>query len=296
MEQPKFLDEYFEMLNNPNFGKKSAQTVRSYRKDLLKFMDYFKITDLSQLHSLTVSDYKNFYVETKLSANSLKGLIRNLNVYFNYLGKPFRDNEFFDVRFGNRKFPKVEVKEVNPPTDEEISKIIQSARNKQERLMFLMMAYQGFRRDEVRKIKLSDISGCHVHIVGKGNKKFDVRLHDSVCKALNEYLSEEYNGNDYLFVGERGEGCGNGCITGNAVNNRVKSAMVRAGFSPERIKEIHAHSFRHTFVSEMIKQFGLETAKEAARHSSTSVTQIYNHTKEFVGNKAIEQSQRTLEF
>lgn len=294
MEQtPQFLSDY---IANLKLGQKSEQTIRSYDKDIRKFSDYFGITELSQLHNLTVTDYNRFYSAVELSPNSLRALIRNLNAFFTNLGKPFRDNAFFDVRFGGKKFPKVEAKDVNPPTDEEISKIIKSARNKQEKLMFLMLAYQGFRRDEVRKIKLSDISGCHVRIVGKGNKKFDVRLHDNVCKVLNEYLAEEYAGTDYLFVGERGEGAGNGCITGNAVNNRVKSAMQRAGFSPERIKEIHAHSFRHTFVSEMIKEFGLEIAKEAARHTNISVTQIYNHTGQFVGNKAIEQSQRVLEF
>jgi site-specific recombinase XerD len=61
---------------------------------------------------------------------------------------------------------------------------------------------------------------------------------------------------------------------GNYVSRKFKGACIAAGIE----KEIHFHSLRHSFASNLVQNgVPLYTIKELLGHSSISTTEIYSH-------------------
>src|SRR5574337_1393347 len=98
----KELDTYIHSLNNPS-------TIRVYRKDIQKFIDFFKVEKIEDVLKLTVDDYYRFYDAQGLSDVSLNGLIRSLSAFFTWPNNydKLGEHAFFRVRFGRNKFKPV---------------------------------------------------------------------------------------------------------------------------------------------------------------------------------------------
>lgn len=291
------IETYF---NSLKLGNKSENTIRVYRKDLNKFQLFFSLNTVEDIERLTVQDYMRFYSQASESlkkSKSINGLIRSISAFIGWLESSdmiSKDNSFHKVKFGGRgKFVSETFVEKDVLNDEQIKSIIKAGWNTEVRLMLAMLAYQGFRRDEVRRIRKSDVKECSVLIRGKGNKIFKVDLHPDICTMMNVYFAENEN-IDYLFRSERGEKSEDGMLSATSVNNRVKRAMELAGFPEEEITKWSAHSFRHSFGTNMIKEFGFEVGSQALRHVSKKNTEIYDHSKSFLSNQAIVK-QRSLD-
>lgn len=280
--------------NTLKVGNKSSNTLRSYMKDVKKLVNRFSLKSTDDILKLTVSDYLSFYNEQNFEKQtSLNGLIRNLSAFFSFFSNllQIEENEisFFQVRFGNSKFVKEVQEEVEVLTNQEIRDLVLASRNIQEKAMLVMMAYQGFRAGTIVAIKMEDLNleTGEVKIYLKGNKKVFVALHNDVIEILKRYVEERDSNEKYLFYAERGRETLSGSLTPATVNNRVKSAATRAGFSKERIEKVHAHGFRHYFGSKMVIEHGLDVAQRALNHANSSTTKRYDHTGTHVQSHAI---------
>lgn len=270
MEIQNVVSAYIAVLK---IGEKSENTIRSYNKDIQKFINHFEIKDTSEIESISVDKYHNFYGSLGLSNVSLNGLIRNLSAFFAYLkeGK-YVSNEcpFFSVKFGKTKFVDVKrkFKDILSPDEEEL--VINAGRNLQEKFMLAMALKTALRRSEIAGIKMSDINGCEITITGKGGDEAKTYLNDRLCVMLQEYVLKERNtDSEYLFYGTRGrqsEGMG-----GDTVNNRVKEACKRAGIT----KKITAHRLRATRITNVAYEHGDRAAQAIARHKSHTTTELY---------------------
>jgi len=281
-------------------GKKSSHTIRGYMKDINKIVSAFSITESSDILNLKISDYISFYNNSGLSDKSLNGLIRNLSAFFNYFsdvtGVEKKDISFFGVKFGKSKFVKEQKTEVDVLTDKEIRQLISGASSIQEKAMLTMMAYQGFRAGTVTRIKIEDLDTIEgqVKIYLKGNKKVFVALHSDVIKVLREFNSQRDTTQEYLFYNERGKTSESGIMSEVTVNNRVKAAAKRAGFTEERISEIHAHGIRHYFGSKMVIEHGIDVAQRALNHANQNTTKIYDHSGTHIQSRAIVNQKSIL--
>lgn len=285
------FDSYIQSLKT---GDKSVHTIAKYSGDITKLLNFFHIETLEELNSLTLDNMWDFYTEQKKTlktGKSFNGLIRSLFVFFNWLN--LKDHAVFKVKFGKSNFIKEETEPIEVLTDEELERLIKAGRTLQERFMLCLMVFNGLRRGEITKIKLSDVGEYSMVINGKGKKKIIVKLHDNVLEMLKKYMKKRKSSSEYLFYPERGEKSNTGMLTGTSINNRVKAAGKRSGLSEDRLKGLHAHSLRHTFGTYMIREFGIDVAQAALRHSSKSTTKIYDHTGNFISDRALT-SQRSL--
>lgn len=271
MEIQNVVNAYIAVLK---IGDKSENTIRSYTKDIQKFVNHFEIKDTSEIEGVSVDKYHNFYGSLGLSNVSLNGLIRNLSAFFAYLkeGK-YVSNEcpFFFVKFGKTKFVDVKrkFKDILSPDEEEL--VINAGRNLQEKFMLAMALKTALRRSEIAGIKMSDISGCEITITGKGGDEAKTYLNERLCAMLQEYVLKERNtDSEYLFYGTRGNESKNG-ITGGSVNTRVKDACKRAGIT----KNITAHRLRATRITNVAYEHGDRAAQAIARHKSHTTTELY---------------------
>ena len=269
----KELDSY---INSLRIGGKSNATIRVYTKDLNKFISYFNVASAIDLGNISVVDYQNFYNSQELSPKSKNGLIRSLSAFFSFLETNHyvtKDNAFFNVRFGKGRFIK-EPKKIKPIlTHDECIALINAAKNIQDRLMLSIMVTTALRRDEISKIKLSDISGCNIKISGKGNKERVTRLDKNVCKILNSYLSKRKIDSEYLFYAKHGK---RGVqLSGNSINNRVKHYVQIADIDPAKKGKITAHRIRGSALTEIAREYGLLAAMNVAGHSDIHTTMLY---------------------
>lgn len=272
-----FLQDY---VKNLELGGKSQATIRTYKKDIGKLISHFSIKDKESLDRLSVSDFQSFYTSQNITPVSLNGLIRSLSAFFTWLkGIDYiQDNAFFHVKFGKTKFVSVKKEHKVILTDEEARELISAADNIQDKFMLALMLSTGLRRDEVGKIKITDIKDCTIIINGKGNKQRKTFLNDTLCHMLNMYMAERKTDSPFLFYATRGNVSSSGQLTGSAVNDRVKACAKKANIDPEKAKKVSAHRLRGTLLTNVIRQFGIRAAQSVAGHASMNTTMLYDES------------------
>jgi integrase len=151
------------------------------------------------------------------------------------------------------------------------------------------LADTGFRVHEACNLRRGDIdwNEGRAIIIGKGNKQAVVRFTSHSLQVIKEYLSQRaaLDGNSGkqlsslpLFA-RHDKGAGKKIkpmtpTTGrNIVNERVGQFLGK-----EMVGKITPHSFRHYFVTSVLRGTGnLTVAQKLARHENIQVTQKYTH-------------------
>jgi site-specific recombinase XerD len=158
-----------------------------------------------------------------------------------------------------------------------------------DRAFLLTLADTGLRVSEACKLRLENVDwiGEQAVIIGKGDKQAVVRFTSRAIRALKDYLSlrAELDGGSGkqltalpLFARhDKGTGKKIEPITPttgrNIVAERVKQAL-----GDQAEGHITPHSFRHYFVSTILKASGnLKLAQALARHENIQITQRYAH-------------------
>lgn len=281
------IESYFESLI---VGGKSPHTIRTYKKDCDKFCEYFKVSDVSDIQKLGSIEYRKFIGDLGLSPSSINGCIRNISAMLHWL----EDNgyisncKFFGIKFGKGKFIKQSKVKKDVLTDEESARLINAGKNKQNKFMLAFLLWTGVRNQELRNIKLSDISGEDVIINGKGSKQRTVSMNPILFKMYEEYLKERHTDSEYLFY----SGHSDGIMTGKSILDRVYKACEDAGID----KKIGTHRLRGTCLTNIIKESGLVAAKNVAGHSNINVTMIYDETSAEWTKEVMKGTTRTFGF
>jgi integrase/recombinase XerC len=161
--------------------------------------------------------------------------------------------------------------------------------NLRDRAFLLTLADTGLRVHEACGLRRGDIdwNEGRAIIIGKGNQQAVVRFSNRSLKAVRDYLSargslDGGSGRTLsslpLFARhDRGAGKKVKPITTTTGRNIV-TQRVREALGPEAVGTITPHSFRHYFVTVVLRASGnLKLAQELARHKNIAVTQRYAH-------------------
>jgi integrase/recombinase XerC len=158
-----------------------------------------------------------------------------------------------------------------------------------DRAFLLTLADTGLRVHEACALRRGDVdwNEGRAVIIGKGDKQAVVRFSSRSIRALRDYLSARSRldgaSNRPLtalpLFARHDKGAGKkvkpvSTATGrNIVKERVGQAL-----GEEAVGTITPHSFRHYFVTTVLRASGnLKLAQELARHSNIQVTQRYAH-------------------
>ena len=158
-----------------------------------------------------------------------------------------------------------------------------------DRAFLITLADTGLRVHEACKLRRGDIdwNEGHALIIGKGNRQDIVRFSQRSLNSIKEYLSlrSYIDGASTrplpslpLFARhDKGAGKKVKPITTTTGRNIV-AARVEEILGKEAVGTITPHSFRHYFVTKVLKGSGnLKLAQELARHRNIAVTQRYAH-------------------
>ncbi len=153
----------------------------------------------------------------------------------------------------------------------------------------ITLADTGLRVHEACALRRGDLdwNEGRAVIIGKGNKQAIVRFSSRSLRALQEYLAAraELDGASGkplaslpLFARhDKGAGRKIKPIT-TATGRNIVSERVRQALGAEAVGRITPHSFRHYFVTTVLRASGnLKLAQALARHANIQVTQRYAH-------------------
>lgn len=167
-----------------------------------------------------------------------------------------------------------------------------------DRAFLLTLADTGFRVHEACNVRRGDIDWNEQRavVIGKGNKQAVIRFTTRSLQAMKEYLAQRavLDGNSGKPLGslplfarhDKGAGKKIKPITPTTGRNIVKERVEQI-LGKEMIGKITPHSFRHYFVTTVLRGTGnLKIAQELARHKNIQVTQRYTHLSDDELDKA----------
>ncbi len=161
--------------------------------------------------------------------------------------------------------------------------------NLRDRAFLYTLADTGLRVHEACNLRRGDLDWNEgkAMIIGKGNREDVVRFSNRSMSALKDYLMERASSDGNtgkplaslpLFARhDRGSGKKTKPMTTTTGRNII-AARVQEFIGPEAVGTITPHSFRHYFVTRVLRSSGnLKLAQELARHKNIAVTQRYAH-------------------
>ncbi len=163
-------------------------------------------------------------------------------------------------------------------------------RNLRDRAFVLCLADTGLRVHEACALRRGDLdwNEAKAIVLGKGDRQAVVRFSQRALGALRSYLQARAAldgatgrplGSLPIFARhDRGAGSQIKPIT-TATGRNIVNLRVREALGPAAVNTITPHSFRHYFVTTVLRGSGgnLKLAQELARHQNIAVTQRYAH-------------------
>lgn len=276
-----FLKEYLSILR---FEKNlSENTTNSYRTDLQKFLNFIREHDLTDLNQVTFKHLTEFFEYQKkdgIDSSTTARYMSSLKGFFGYL----EDNDYIEknptTRLSSVKksrklpavlsFPEIE-RILSSPNTEEITGL-------RDKAILETFYSSGLRVSELINLKVNDLYFADevVRVFGKGSKERIVPMGSSAINWLKEYLTKarpmlekKNKSQNYVFLNKRGTKLSRMWIW-KIVNRYAQEAGIT--------KEIHPHTFRHSFATHLLEGGAdLRAVQEMLGHADISTTQIYTH-------------------
>lgn len=248
----------------------SPSTTRGYILAVRQFAEYFNVSP----EQLGAEDVRRFQLhllnEKKLAPGTVEMRMSALRFLYR---KTLKRR---DIGLDDLIFPKTPQKLPVVLSPEEVTRMIEAARNRMHRTILMVLYGTGIRRTEASLLKVSDIDSermiLHIH-QGKGSRDRDVPMTAKLLEALREYWRWK-EPKVYLFPstdGHRGE---EAPISDKTVWYACKEAASRAGIK----KRIGPHTLRHSFATHLMEAgTDLRTIQLLMGHAHLEQTTVYLH-------------------
>ena len=246
----------------------SPNTIRPYLYAVEDFARYFgKSPD--KLGQEQMRTYQlHLLNDCKLTVETIVGRIAALRFLFvKVLRRPYRE---IDLVYPKRleRLPII-------LSEEEVVRLIESANSSYHRVILMTLYGTGLRREELCRLKLTDVDSQRmvIHVrQGKGGKDRDVTLSPKLLEVLRAYWKWR-KPKTYLFpslLRTRTEQP----ITSKTVWYAVREAARRAGIK----KKVSPHLLRHSWATHLLERgTDLRTIQVLLGHVDLEATSIYLH-------------------
>lgn len=253
----KMLKDYQSFLLDE---EKASATVEKYMRDIMAFM---KWANNRNVDKQMVLSYKEYLMD-KHTAVSVNSVISSLNSFFSYMEWYFLRVKTIKVQrriFANKD------KEL---TKEEYTRLLQTAKNKGNRRLFMLMqtiCSVGLRVSEVRYITVEAVKHKTAVIRCKGKMR-QVFLPSDLCRMLTKYIKEENIKSGAVFITKNGKP-----LDRSNIWSDMKALCNEAGVSREKV---FPHNLRHLFARTYYSiQKDIVRLADILGHSSVNTTRIY---------------------
>ncbi len=276
-----FLKEYLSVLSLEK--NLSGNTVSSYKNDISSFINFASEKNISDPSQITYLDLVDFFKELNklgLSKTSAARYYSSLKGFFKYL---FQNNYIKTNPVEKVETPKLSKNLPNVLSFNEIEKILNQPNTKdkfglRDKAILELFYACGVRISELLNLKISDLffSEEMIRVLGKGSKERLIPIGESAVNWITKYLQnsrpllmKKLKSENYVFLNTRGTK-----LSRMGVWKIVDRYVHEAGIK----KEVHPHTFRHSFATHLLEGGAdLRAVQEMLGHSDISTTQIYTH-------------------
>jgi len=268
----------------------AAETIKAYTFDLRRYDEFLAMRGSKLWNGVTEEDCRAYFTLLKglgLAATStarnfsaLKGLHRYLVSEeiatvdpIQHLDAPRLPKHLPEVLNQNEIFAILE-----QPSKESATTTLQERLLVRDRAMLEVLYACGLRASELAGLAQHDVLFDEriIRVMGKGSKERIVPIGKSALRWIRQYqrssrghLARSQKSKDILFLNARG-----GPISRMSVWNIVHRYARAAGIR----KEVHPHTFRHSFATHLLEGGAdLRAVQEMLGHADIGTTQIYTH-------------------
>jgi integrase/recombinase XerD len=276
-----FLKEYLAYLKLEK--NLSENTLSSYKNDISAFISFlktFKVSDPSEISSDKITLFFKTLKDFELTNTSTARYFSSLKGFFSYL---IKNNYIKKNPIEKISAPKLSKKLPSVLNVNEIDLIlskpdVSDTLGLRDKAILELFYACGTRVSELINLKISDLflNDEVIRVFGKGSKERLIPIGSSAIKWMEEYLKKgrsslmkiSKSGN-IVFLNSRGTKLSRMGVW-KIIDRYVKEAGIK--------KEVHPHTFRHSFATHLLEGGAdLRAVQEMLGHADISTTQIYTH-------------------
>jgi site-specific recombinase XerD len=269
---------------------RSAKTIENYDHYISRFVKWSQLAEAAEISEETVRGFRIFlnrYEDEQ--GKQLKKITQNyyiiaLRSFLKYLAK----KGFVSLAAEKVEIAKVSRREVEFLEASEVERILEVAngvdlKSLRDKALLELLFSAGLRVSELTGLNRDklDLKRQEFAIRGKGDKIRVVFVSDTAKNALEKYLEKRRDVDPALFVRDSSsiikkdeEKSSDMRLTPRSVQRIVKYYATKAGI----IKDVHPHTFRHSFATDLlINGADIRSVQAMLGHSSITTTQIYTH-------------------
>lgn len=259
----------------------SAHTVKNYRRDLDKLIEFcstHNIDDISRLNASLLRQWVATLSRDKLSATSIQRHLSSTRSLYKFLARSRSDLDDPTAGVKAPRTPRTLPKSLEP---DQVNQLLnhpsETALMARDLAIAELLYSAGLRLSELVGANLNDLDGNEkvITVIGKGQKTRVVPVGGPALTALAEWMKYRPMGKEALgydsplFVTQRGKR-----MSPRAVQDRLRQLAIKHGMT----QRVHPHVLRHAFASHLLESSGdLRAVQELLGHANIATTQIYTH-------------------
>jgi len=268
---------------------KRPSTIDAYMNDFKIFESFMKeelnnkIRYIYKITNVEIQQYKD-YLLSKYKLSTCKRKFISLKVYFAFLEKLYHIiNIIKNDKWGNSKNNKQLKNDILVLTKEDTTTLLNcidksNSKNKyRDKCIINMLVSCGIRSSELRSIKWNDIDFAEktLKISRKKNCSYDiVKINSRLVGQLSTYYKILGNNKgDFVFKTRQSDR-----LSKSALNSLIQNYWEKSGLKAQYNVNLTPHSFRHTFITNCIKNnISLEKIIRYTGHSKINTLSVYTH-------------------
>ncbi len=256
----------------------SNHTILAYRQDLDSFKEFAeleKITEFSDLSSSFIRSWIVYLIEGGMKNKSVNRKLASLRTFYKWLRKEgVVDHSPMTKVIGPKSEKHLPVfakeSELSLPNMEHL--FTEDFSGQRDALMLELFYQTGMRLSELIGLKIYDVQGNQVKVLGKRNKERIIPISDGLVKQIELYVvarKDVAQNNDSLLV----------LNSGNKLYPTFAYRKINYYLGEvTSLDKKSPHILRHTFATHMLNRgTGLETLKDLLGHANLAATQVYTH-------------------
>jgi len=259
----------------------SANTVESYRYDLLRFQEYLKQRGLlvSEVSQSVIVDYLSRQREQGKGTRTISRYLAAIRCFYHYL---LHEHQIAADPTEGLESPKLEKNLPRVLSVEEVELLLsqpdlRTATGLRDRAMLELMYATGMRVSELLGLNMENLSldSGFVRCLGKGRKERIIPVGMIAVRYMKEYLVRgrpRLRRNSWeraVFLNRSGKR-----LSRQGFWKVLKSYAQQAGIR----KKISPHVLRHSFATHLLENGAdLRVVQEILGHADITTTQIYTH-------------------
>jgi len=256
----------------------SNHTILAYQQDLDSFKEFAeleKITEFSDLSSSFIRSWIVYLIEGGMKNKSVNRKLASLRTFYKWLRKEgVVDHSPMTKVIGPKSEKHLPVfakeSELSLPNMEHL--FTEDFSGQRDALMLELFYQTGMRLSELIGLKIYDVQGNQVKVLGKRNKERIIPISDGLVKQIELYVvarKDVAQNNDSLLV----------LNSGNKLYPTFAYRKINYYLGKvTSLDKKSPHILRHTFATHMLNRgTGLETLKDLLGHANLAATQVYTH-------------------